>query len=380
VHDETEFKFPTKREGLGFLSGSKEAGDGFYGHFSLAVSYPLMRPLGMIEAQVRVKDKVKGYLSPAKKREDKTRKTLSWGKGIEAAEQRLKCPKKLIHVADREADFYELLWELNDKQRHYVIRVNHQDRKVCDKSQIQNLSEQLESQREAIQLKREVRISKKNQKVLPKDRKRNPARQARTAHLCISASSVKILRGHHHGARLAKSIELNVVHVFEPAPPQGEQAIDWKLYTSEPIDCPQQIAKVVDIYRGRWLIEEYFKALKTGCAFEERQLESKHTITNALAIFIPVAWQLLLLRSETRTRPHSLATIVLSQTQIAVLKAVSKLRLPQTLTVQDAMLAIARMGGHIKQNGPPGWQTLNHGLTQLLTLEQGWLAAKRCDQ
>jgi IS4 transposase len=46
------------------------------------------------------------------------------------------------------------------------------------------------------------------------------------------------------------------------------------LYTSEPIDTAEQLLTIVDQYRSRWVIEEFFKALKTGCAFEKRQLES----------------------------------------------------------------------------------------------------------
>ena len=37
LHDTTEFKFPSKRKGLGMLTGSRSVGDGFYAHFSLAV-------------------------------------------------------------------------------------------------------------------------------------------------------------------------------------------------------------------------------------------------------------------------------------------------------------------------------------------------------
>jgi hypothetical protein len=47
----------------------------------------------------------------------------------------------------------------------------------------------------------------------------------------------------------------------------------------------------VDCYRGRWTIEEYFKALKTGCQYERRQLETAHSLLNALAILAPVAWR-----------------------------------------------------------------------------------------
>jgi hypothetical protein len=45
------------------------------------------------------------------------------------------------------------------------------------------------------------------------------------------------------------------------------------------------------------------------------------------------------------------------------------------------MLAIARLGGHIRNNGAPGWLVLGRGYYQLLTLEIGYrLALQRRDQ
>jgi hypothetical protein len=40
------------------------------------------------------------------------------------------------------------------------------------------------------------------------------------------------------------------------------------------------------------------------------------------------------------------------------------------------LLAVAALGGHIKWNGEPGWQTLGNGYRELVTLTAGWEAAK----
>ena len=67
---------------------------------------------------------------------------------------------------------------------------------------------------------------------------------------------------------------------------------------------------------------------------------------------------------------------------LAVLCATAKPPLPLTLTVRDAMLAVARLGGHIKNNGEPGWAVLGRGFQKLLAREEGWIAARaaRSDQ
>jgi hypothetical protein len=78
-------------------------------------------------------------------------------------------------------------------------------------------------------------------------------------------------------------VTLNLVRVQEVNVPEGDEPIEWRLWTSLPIDTAEQICEVVDAYRGRWVVEEFFKALKTGCAFEERQLQSRESLLNALA-------------------------------------------------------------------------------------------------
>jgi hypothetical protein len=76
---------------------------------------------------------------------------------------------------------------------------------------------------------------------------------------------------------LPAELQVNVVHVLEVGAPVGERPIEWLLLTNEPIASREQVAAVIEGYRTRWTIEEYFKALKTGCAFEQRKLESFRT-------------------------------------------------------------------------------------------------------
>jgi hypothetical protein len=179
------------------------------------------------------------------------------------------------------------------------------------------------------------------------------------------------------------SLQLNVIHVFERHPPRGEPAVEWFLLTNLPIATPEEIAFAVDCYRGRWTIEEYFKALKTGCQYERRQLESAHSLLNALAILAPVAWRLLLLRHLARTDAKTPATAALTPKQLEVLRAVAKTPLRRNPSAREAMLAVARLGGHLKSNGDPGWLVLGRGMHDLLLLELGWRArevSERSDQ
>ena len=56
-------------------------------------------------------------------------------------------------------------------------------------------------------------------------------------------------------------------------------------------------------------------------------------------------------------------------------------RLVESPTVRDLMLGIAALGGHIKNNGDPGWLVLGRGFRRFAEAEEVWnLSTKRSDQ
>ena len=93
-----------------------------------------------------------------------------------------------------------------------------------------------------------------------------------------------------------------------------------------------------------------------------------------LAVLIPVAWRLLLLRHIARHEPQAKVSTVLTPAQQALLKVMRGKHWPSTPTARDALLAVAALGGHIRNNGDPGWLVLGRGLEKLLLLEMGWSA------
>jgi hypothetical protein len=375
VHDTTSFEFPhaDPRE-VGFLQTGKP---GFYAHFSLAVS-GAGKPLGVVGLSTIFRKqrsrKRPRNLPGSVTTKQADRESKRWEEAVLATESVLEGAHDRIHVADREADSYQMLATLHASNSRYVIRVRH-DRRAraadddgADWSTLKTLAETGEAF-----LEREVPISRRAQSSAPRQRRSNPARKARAAKLRVTATSMTLRRPRYlHD--VPAEITVNVVRVHEPEPPKGEEAIEWLLVTREPVDTPAQVASVVDTYRLRWLIEEYFKAIKTGCVYEERQLESKHGLLNALAIFAPIACHMLWLRSCARRELP--ATEALTRRQLEVLRAIAKRPIPSEATARDVLWAIAGLGGHLKRNGEPGWLTLRRGLEKLLAAELGWAAAR----
>jgi hypothetical protein len=77
------------------------------------------------------------------------------------------------------------------------------------------------------------------------------------------------------------------------------------------------------------------------------------------------------MRALSRTGREEPADAVLSPTQTKILRALDK-KLPDTPTVRQALLAIAGLGGHLKNNGDPGWRTLSKGWRKLIDYEAGY--------
>ena len=372
VHDTTEFRFAGEgvREGLGPLRGS---GQGFFAHFTLLVAPgELRRPLGVIALQAIVRPE--GGTKRASFR-GQNREAARWKQGAQLTEDRLEGRCSVVHVMDREGDSYDLWAELVQAGQRFVIR-NSGKRRVVEEERF--LAELLANSRTIVE--RDVLLSRRKQEEIHFNRRRHPQRAARVARLALSAQSMTVSRPFGCSKELAKTLTLNFVAVREVETNGAEPPIDWILATTEPIETIDDVERIVDSYRSRWVIEEYFKALKTGCAYEKRQLESMQTLFNALAVLVPIAWRMLLLRSLSRDLGDAPASEALTESQIHVLVATSHQRLPQMPTVRQALLAIAGLGGHIKNNGEPGWMVLGRGFETLLTLEQGWKAAKRSDQ
>lgn len=366
AHDTTVFTYAAggKRRGLGNHRGAQE----FRCHLALAISSDEARdPLGVLACETWVRDGGGGDGSEGA-RWGKQAITVSRLDGLDSA--------RVIHVMDREADDYAMFVALKKEGVRFVVR-GAIDRRLTTQRNGEHLREAME--RIAVTTTRDVPLATRGKTGrTAEERKKFPQRSARIAKLDVTGATFRFPRPKSQPSDLPDFCELNVVRVSEPSPPEGEPAVEWLLYTTEPIDSADEVLAVVDAYRARWRIEELFKAIKTGCAFEQRQLESYDSLTAALGITLPIAWRILRLRSRAHEAPNEPATNLLAKDELAVLRAkLPKQRLGSRPTLAAALLAIAKLGGHLPQNGAPGWQTLHRGMKKLESLVEGYRLATR---
>ncbi len=79
----------------------------------------------------------------------------------------------------------------------------------------------------------------------------------------------------------------------EEQPPAGEKPIEWRLLTNRSAETLETVVELIDWYRRRWLIEIFFRILKSGCRVEALQLCSLERLERALVIYLIIAWRIL---------------------------------------------------------------------------------------
>ena len=272
---------------------------------------------------------------------------------------------KLVVVCDRGGDTFEELEHEARSGRQFVIRSNR-DRKIlvgqAGHGAKQNLHFVARQAKAAGGYAFEVTAA--------------PGRVARTATLQYSFVAVRLVpppqpRGEHSQEPLA----VWVVRVWESEPPAGAEPLEWFLLTNVPVAKAAVARQVIAWYECRWVVEEYHKALKTGCDIESMQFTHQSRLEPMIALQSVVALTLLNLRDASR-RPDSKtapATEVVAQEYVNVLSTWRHGEAHPDWTVHEFFLALARLGGHQnrRRDKHPGWIVLWRGWTALQLLVVG---------
>ena len=256
-----------------------------------------------------------------------------------------------VSVGDRANDIYDFLNNANKLGWKYVVRARH-DRKV----EIEGEKTRLFSW-----------IRKQTAK-------------------CKSILHVKA-KGEEFGGEVTLNITWVKAKLFPPGNKEsiaGEEVtyirvwcsdrpkLEWLLITNLPVDNQEDSLRIVRIYRRRWLIEDYHKAVKTGFRIEDNQLKQASRILALFGMIGVIATQLLAMRERCRLSPETPVEEKIPKPWIMLIEKHLKVKLK---TVKDFWHSLARMGGFIgrKSDGEPGWQTIWKGYKRLQDMLTGAL-------
>jgi len=257
-----------------------------------------------------------------------------------------------VSVGDRGNDIYSFLHGANSQGWHYVVRAHH-NRKIGINGDQERLFPWIRSQ-----------IAKSNSKIFLKAEGREFSGEVT---LEITWAKAKLLPPSK--ASSLPSEEVTYIRVWCPE----RSNLEWLLVTNLPVDREEDAQRIVDIYRRRWLIEDYHKALKTGCRIEDIQLKQASRILVVFGVLGVIATQLLALREHCRLSPTTPVEEAIPNSWVVLLEKRLEVKIK---TVRDFWHCLARLGGFIgrKSDGEPGWQTIWGGYTRLKDMLWGvWL-------
>jgi hypothetical protein len=173
------------------------------------------------------------------------------------------------------------------------------------------------------------------------------------------------------------TVAQSFVQVCEVDGPGDATEVAWLLMTNLPLDTEEDILRVVDYYVARWIVEVYFRTLKTGCRVERIQLETLDRVKNCLAFYKIIAWRILYLTYLNRTTPNLPCTAVFAECEWKSVWMVAKKQPPpqRPPTLNQFIPLLASLGGYNQRRSdpPPGPQVLWTATRRMLDFALAWL-------
>jgi hypothetical protein len=363
IGDTTEFDFGKDREIAGIGPTGNGSGQGFLLHNALLVSAESEEILGVAGQTIHYRKEKSKSTQRENSAQTLKRKRESevWGTVIDQIGE----PQndvEYVHVFDRGGDNFEVYCRLLQNRGQWVIRASKMNRYV------------LAGESEERMALKDYLPQLKTLGHYTLSLRARPGQAARDAQIEVRVGRIKIPRPRQVSPWVRSldqaPIAMNVIEVVEVDAPQGVTPIRWVLFTSLPVETFGEAWTVIGYYELRWLVEEYHKAIKTGCATESRQLKAAGRLEALVGLTSVIAVRLLQLKSLARTNPEVPAQRVVPRVWLQMLKLARRgLNRVHDLTVGQFYREVAKLGGFLgrKSDGEPGWITIWRGWEKLNT-------------
>lgn len=360
---------------------------GIHLHPCLAMT-PERIPLGVLQAHLWARDlndfhkRHKARTKPIEEKE-----SLRWLEGYrQATALRREIDRQVVSLSDSEGDIYECFEAWADGREgptaDFIVRAcQNRGLSKTDPAYATNEITLLWQAVEPapVQGRRTIEVGPRPAQT-GDGSKRRQARSARTTMVTLQATTVTLRgprRPESKGQPRKKlpDVTVNVVLLREENPPPGEPPIEWLLVTSLPVTTLSEIETVVDYYCCRWLVEMYFKVIKSGCEVEKLQLETTDRLMACVAVYLIVAWRVLYLVHLGRESPEMKCDAVLMPEEWqSAWRVVTGEDPPKKTPTLGAMIKIiAQLGGYIPRTDEwPGAKTMWIGLQRTRDFALVW--------
>lgn len=349
VQDTTSVNFNSSAEGLGYLDHG--VGEGLMVHNTLAIDEQGC-PLGILHQNIWARDKAEmGKKKTRSKRAIQDKESYRWIESMHKVEEllSLKNPSlKIIHIADREADVYELFSEPRSVNSELLIRSSHDRKTLLGNSMWQEIES------EQVLATFELELTTANSETVSKVQM-----EIKSAMVLLSPPASK----NKLPALMVYGILVREVNALK-------KGLEWRLLTTMPATTAEQALTFVRWYSYRWRIERFHYILKSGCRLEELQLRKVNSLRKAIVVYSLCAFKLMQLLYLSRSNPDEPCSpyLGLAEWQLLVSShSKSPVMGREVPTLQQCVIMIARLGGYLARHndGPPGIKNLWRGLQQL---------------
>ena len=390
VQDSTELDLTRPEQqmrGLGPIGTSQTRRRGMYLHLLGAFTTD-GTPLGTYwEKMIIRKDETPEEKALKKKNRTKLpieeKESFRWLEGYRETIEFAKRHEKTtcVCVGDSESDIFEVFVEPRVHNAHLIVRAfRKRDIETEDEDEYENNVKA--SIRDAVYASpiiatKTIHVRARPAAVPHAKGKRDKARTTRDAFLEIRKGTVVIKAPKHLGDKY-DSVTLNVVMVSEASPPGSETPVEWILLTTLPIETLEEVLKVIEYYESRWMIEIFFKTLKSGCEVESLQFEEASRFESCLAVYLIVAWRVLFICRLGRSHPDWSCEILFDESEWKSTYRVMypKRKLPsEAPRLQEMIRMIGELGGWVstpKKQEMPGPQTTWIGLQRVHDFARAW--------
>jgi hypothetical protein len=335
-------------------------------HAVLAVDAGTGGVLGLVDAKVW--NRKGGKVTDRRSRKTSNKESQRWLDGTMRAGEVLAAAAHITGVSDRESDIYEHFARRPDNVDLIVRACQNRKIETDDADQVNLLFDHVDGLPE--QGRFDVKIPAA------------PGRKARTTELAVRFSRV-VLRKPLHGAAadLPATITLTMVDVRETSTPQDGKPIRWRLLTTHAVTNLGEARRIVDLYRMRWTIEEFFHTLKTaGFDIEAADIgDPKVMIKFVAAATVAAVTVMQLVKARDGTTGQGLADAFDPADQ-PILEAVSVQLEGKTARQKNphprgslafASWVIGRLGGWTGYYGKPGPRIMRQGLDDFQRIKYG---------
>ena len=365
IQDRTDLALKDRHSGGHYGPVGTGRSFGLLLHPVLAVEADSGALLGLVS--VEVWNRSGGKVGPQRERATAAKESQRWIDGAQRAGEVLAEAASISMVSDRESDFYEL-FATRPHNVQLIVRACQNRRIEAPDEQFNKLFGFVDSQAE--QGRYGVTIPAA------------PGRSARNVELAVRFASV-IVRRPLHGAdrQLPETIALTLVDVREICRPADGEAVHWRLLTTHPVVTLSQARRVVDLYRRRWDIEEFFRTLKTaGFDLEAADIADPRAMANftaAATVAAVTVRQLVQAREGTTDQritdafePHDQP--IFEAVSASLQGNTQRQRNPHPkASLAFAAWVIARLGGWTGYYGKPGPKVMRIGLAEFRAIKYG---------